>query len=405
MKILLYDANLAEPAISPVGMEYQAEWLRQRGHYSDLVDDIGNVDLKDYDLIGLGVRNIENTGFRPVEFYLPEIRGTISHIKSITDAPIVIGGSAVNIMPEDIRDYVGADCAVAGKGLEATERLMEAVKGGKGLPESIIDFSDFVKGRFKRDVIEHSKYKSVGIATKFGCPERCSYCVYPHIDGHVLRQREPSEVLYEIERLKDQGIKRVFFTDANFNISPEHGTEILKEINRRGIKTRWEAFINPSRYAFTDEFFEEVVKSGKRTIAFGVDALSKNGLKYLGKGFSLEDISRATRMCKSKGISIHYSVLFGHPEETEDDIREAFNNLDKLEPKFVDVVVGIRIMPGTRFYKECLDKGIIDKKTSLIEPPLYVPVDENLTELIVREAESRPNCHLSGIESLNMYAD
>ncbi|MFH0936615.1 MAG: radical SAM protein [Candidatus Woesearchaeota archaeon] len=413
MELLFINPNLAKPTIAPVGLEYITEHLIREGHQVSLINipyniEINKEELSHYELIGIAIRNIDNTGFRPIEFYLPKIKDLVKRLKEKVNSPIVIGGSAVNLMPEEIRKFVEADYAVVGKGFKSIEELITQLKKGHVNKHIIENKTDFVKGYFKRDVISHVEYQkngtSIGVTTKFGCPFNCSYCDYPVVDGSKLRKRDPKEIKFEIESLKKQGIINIFFTDANFNIDANHGTEILNELNRKNIKINWEAFLNPHSNAFTKPFFNEIVKSGKKTVAFGVDSLSEKGLLYLNKGFTIEDIYNSTLTCQSKNIKVNYSILLGHPDETEKDILEAFKNIDKLKPSYVDVVVGIRLYPKTPIYYECLKRGIITKDQDLIKP-YYIPIKKRIESLIIKETIKRPNCHLSNQESLNMYKD
>lgn len=411
MKILLINPDLVNPPIAPVGLEYVTEHLKKKGHDVNLVDLAIEPQVEylgNFDLIGIGIRNIDNTGFSPVVFYLPEVRELIETIRNNSQAPIVIGGAAVNLMPDEIREYVGADYAVVGKGFDSIDSLVESFDKSVQIKPVIEVTGDAVVGYFQRDVLSHEPYAkegtSIGIATKFGCPFNCSYCDYPIGDGVGLRERSIDEVIYEAERLYNRGVYNMFFADANFNISAEHGTTILKELNRSKIKISWGAFLNPHPLAFTDDFFKGLLKSGKQRVSLGVDSLSARTLFNLNKPFTMQDIERATSMCQSAGVLVNYSILFGHPDEAQEDVLETFANIDRLKPDYADIVMGIRLFPKTPLYSECLRNGIIPPELSLLEP-YYITPSQKVRETILEETARRPNCHFSNPLSLKMYRD
>lgn len=409
MKVLLFDTNTIQPRIAPLGLEYLAEHLRESGHEVRIADSdpdaLDSIECSSYDLIGLGVRNIDNIGFQNIEFYLPAIRDFVTHIRHQTNAPIVIGGTAVNMMPNTIREFTGVNSAVIGKGFRSIDCLIEMLQKGTVSP-TVEDQSDYVRGYFKRNLIPHLHYEGmgsrVGIATKFGCPFNCSYCSYPLVDGHGLRERGIEEVVYEISNLRAEGVRNIFFADANFNVSARHAVDVLMAVRQKGLDINWEGFINPHPQAFTPEFFQEVVRSGKETVTLGVDTLSQRSLILLSKGFTLENIERAIGMCQMAGISVNLPILFGHPSESKKDVIETFKNIDRLRPQNVDIVIGIRLYPGTPLYYKCLSDDIIGPNQSLLEP-FYLPIQDTVREQILVEIKARPNCHLSSPESLEIY--
>jgi len=380
MNILLVDTNDIEPRIAPLGLEYLGESLTPR-HTVLITDDPTDDEIQHSDLIGISIRNIDNTGFRPAEFYLPKVAELVQKCRTKRvprrETAIIIGGSAVNLMPEEVRQFVGATYAFTG--------------------------DDKVTGYFERNLIDHSRYPGgVGVATKFGCPFECSYCDYPAVCGSKVRERSVSEVCHELGRLEEQGVKRIFFSDANFNHPAEHAIAILRTLRFRRLQIEWEGFINPHPQCLTEEFVKEAALSGKRVLALGVDSMSRGGLLHLQKSFTIEDIFSGVDLCRRHGIEVDFSLLFGHPAETEEDIRESFKNIDRMKPGFVDVVAGIRIYPKTTLYSWCLWQGLIGQRQSLLKP-YYLPIRPELARIIENETAERENCHLSSPASLEMY--
>ncbi|MBS3132274.1 radical SAM protein [Candidatus Woesearchaeota archaeon] len=407
MRILLINPNVLKPPIAPVGLEYTAEQLIKKGYTVKLIDQIEQVDLKEEviafnpQLIGLQIRNFDNTMFFNQQFYLDDIREQIAELKGISEAKIMVGGTAVNLMPEEVINYVGADIAIATKGFRAMEHLLSKLEKGEEVPKIIADLDDYVQGSFKRNLINHSIYEKkgtmIGVATKFGCPFECTYCDYPAVDGKRTKLREPSEVVDEIRNLVKKGTMNIFFVDANFNVPAWHAIKILKILNEEQLRINWDAYLNPHPRMFTDEFFQELFKSGKKYVNLGVDSLDDATLRYLQKMFTVGDVKRATELCHKNGIKVNYNLLFGSPMEKRGNILGSFRNIDMLKPDRVDVCIGLRVYKKTPLYYQLLKEGKITEKTDILKP-YYVPIPEENIALIQEEAAKRPNCFSQSIE-------
>ena len=55
-----------------------------------------------YDVIGLSVRNIDNVDMGGPRLLIDDLLPLIDTLRGLTDAPIVMGGAALSVMPEEI---------------------------------------------------------------------------------------------------------------------------------------------------------------------------------------------------------------------------------------------------------------------------------------------------------------
>src|SRR3989304_9863644 len=82
------------------------------------------------DFIGLSVRNIDNNYMQhPVEFF-KDLKPLMDTIRSKSPAPVVLGGAAVSVMPEELLRYTGANWAVLGDGEVVFSKLLSALSLG-----------------------------------------------------------------------------------------------------------------------------------------------------------------------------------------------------------------------------------------------------------------------------------
>src|SRR3972149_3632502 len=82
------------------------------------------------DLIGMSVRNLDAVGGRRVRSFLPEIRSWIGTCRQAGEAPVVLGGPAVSLLPREAFAALEPDFLLAGDAsrtfLALAERLEDA---------------------------------------------------------------------------------------------------------------------------------------------------------------------------------------------------------------------------------------------------------------------------------------
>ena len=68
------------------------------------------------ELIALSMRNLDNQDSCQPVFYFPEIKAFIDWLRAHSNSPIVVGGSAFNILPLELADYLSPDFGLVGEG-------------------------------------------------------------------------------------------------------------------------------------------------------------------------------------------------------------------------------------------------------------------------------------------------
>ncbi len=376
--------------VYPIGMAIVAASLKNHGHavaQFDLLEqerDILalNAAIQDFnpDFIGISVRNIDNVDSTSNEdgWFLKDVKELVSHIRTLSASPIVLGGSAFSLLPREILDYTGADHGIVGEGENSFPLFIAAMEENKPQPRIVLSASGLMPGNkmispdYRDNLLDFYVDKSAmaNIQTKRGCPNRCAYCSYPALEGTRFRFRDPMAVVDDIERLKkDHGISSLFFTDSLFNDSQGNYLTIAEEIIRRDLDVRWSAFFSPR--GITRDGLRIMKRSGLYAMELGTDAGCDATLAGINKGFTFSDVVKTNELCREEEIPAAHFIMFGGPEESAGTVEEGLQNIERLNGCVVFAYSGIRILPGTDLYTRAVRENILSDTDSLLKPVYY----------------------------------
>ena len=270
MKVLLISANtLTEPyPVYPLGLDYVAEAIA--GSHTVKISDLN--DLKDFDsikevirkflpdIIGISIRNIDNTDTIDPKGFIGSYKIIIDLIRNYSKSPIVLGGSGFTIFPAEVLEALQADYGIIGEGerfsllLNALEKKedVSSIPGvitRKNKAQIPIPLDKSFASRIDINNSHLQFYLKRGgmlnLQTKRGCNFKCIYCTYPHIEGSKLRLIPPKEVANTALKLQEAGAKYFFITDSAFNGDFSHSTEVAQAFIKYGVSIPWGAFFAP----------------------------------------------------------------------------------------------------------------------------------------------------------------
>ncbi len=392
--ILLVNPNQMKPPVTPVALDYLAQSLEEKGFEVEVLDlafstnaelDIRSV-LRRMDplLIGVTVRNLDDSYLASQDFCLERTRTIIDLIKSHSGAMLVLGGVGFSIAPEAVLDYCHVDYGIYGEGEQSLPMLARQIakKGdfhnvsgllfreGAGFhrnPKRSLALKDAALGR--RTAIDNLRYLReggmVGFESKRGCDQGCTYCADPIAKGKRVRLRNPSLVAEELANLYGQGVDHFHTCDSEFNLPEDHAIEICKKIVEEGLggKIRWYAYLSPK--PFSDELAHWMQKAGCVGIDFGVDHVNEAMLRTLGRSHKREDIISLGHRAKAHGFSLMFDLLLGGPGETRRTIAEAIELTRDASPDRVGISLGMRLYSGTRLFRKIQAGGLGGKNHNL----------------------------------------
>lgn len=426
MRVLLISANRERMPypVAPLGLAYVSQALKEAGHEVRVIDlcfcaDVAQELSKGVaefspEMVGISLRNLDNLTFPNPISYLGELEETVSILRRVTNAPIVIGGSGFSLAPIPIMERLGVDFGVVGEGEVAMKGLLASLARGispEGIPGVIVKG---VKGFLPprplasfhfpdRDLLAGDRYLREGgmanIQTKRGCPFACLYCTYPLLEGTGVRVRDVEEVVEELKGMQQQGVDYCYFVDDIFNYPPDYAVALLRQMIAAGVAMHWTAFVNP-RF-LTADMVSLMADAGCQGVELGVDAGSEGMLRSYRKGFSLEEIEQAACYCRDGGLPFAIYLLLGGPGEDEATLKESFSFVDRLSPTAVIFMLGIRIYPYTPLAAIAVREGVISEGDDLVEPRFYIsPLigSDRLIELVTEAAMARRGWIVPGLE-------
>jgi hypothetical protein len=234
--IIATNRNRYPAPVLPYGACMVAEASAEAGHRVSLLDLMFQADpveavaaaLRSFptDFIGLSVRNLDNNDVQaPVE-YVSQLMEICRALRSLTTAPLVLGGAALGVMPEALLRRTGAAAAVLGDGEAAFPGLLQAWNGSGGF-HGVPRLAWLDNGRFQVSAADRGQLVCSSITPRFerwldlkpyranlaaaplqskrGCPFTCIYCTYGISEGREYRLIPPKEVAAAVQRLADMG--------------------------------------------------------------------------------------------------------------------------------------------------------------------------------------------------------
>ena len=138
MRIVLVNPNPMQPPVTPVALDYIGAACDTAGIKVDLVDcsvehdwpkKLAQVLAEQPVMVGITVRNIDDSYFASRDFILPRIIPILDEIKRLTDAPICLGGVGFSIFPVETLRFCNVSYGIRGDGESAIVKLVMALEG------------------------------------------------------------------------------------------------------------------------------------------------------------------------------------------------------------------------------------------------------------------------------------
>ena len=356
--------------VEPLGLEYVAAALRQRGHEPAIVD------LRFGHRVGAWVRKtrpaIVGISCMHALEYAQVLEAARQVRRASPDTFVLVGGHAAaaysgplespdvdGICMDDGEEVVPAlaDALAAGRPASSVPALRLNTPEGwiatpplperTGLDEAPMPARDLVerdRGRYHCLL-----FKPVWLVeTARGCPFRCNFCSVWQLYGRSFRERSVGAVVDDFERTGDS----LFIADDLFWNHPERSRELAREIKRRGIRKRW--VLVQSRcdlVARHPELLEEWRPIAEDIdIFFGLESASDTGLAGLAKDATTNQSLEAARVARSMNYQVTGNFVVD-PDWNEDRFVELWDFVRNHGFERAGYTI-LTPLPGTKLFEQ-----------------------------------------------------
>ena len=429
MRILLIATNRHQRLMSrmdarplPIGMAYIAGHLDPERHTLKTLDlmfaedylaavEQAVVDFQP-DLVGLSLRNLSNHSYLDPQWALPVTKAVIDRVRELSAAPIVCGGPAFSLLPEQCYAYLEPDLGLAGDAGETFAELAGRLEIGEpgylDLPGLVYRESGQIRYNGMRcasefaqpprfDDLDMDKYQragfGIGILTKLG---DFSYPTAPGSEPppNAWRVIRPVDaVVREVREMQERyGLRKVFFIDNGFNVPLAHAKELCRALIAADLKIHWNTPFAP--YSCDAELVSLMKQAGCALVLMGnQQGDSHDGISL---GERLEPLRETCRRCEEGGLHYTISQRFGEPGETRQSVEEKLDFLRQIKPALANLRVGVSLLPGTKEAQLALTEGLIADESELIKPTFYLApaVKDWLVAYLREQAAGQPRWNL-----------
>ncbi len=404
------------PAVTKSGTLYFPIWL---AHATGVLLEAGvQAELWDAPATGIALEEVLNkvSGFAPhlviMDVVTPSVESDLKvaeAIKSRIKTRVFAVGTHPSARPEETLrstdaldglcigeyDYTVLDLAkwVAGEiRLDAIPGVAylndgEFVRTASREPIEDLDALPFVAPIYDRFLrIEdyfnpNALYPMVTVNSGRGCPNGCTFCVYPQtMHGRRYRFRSPENVVEEMEYVIRHfpNAKSIFFEDDTLPADKRRCIEFCELVKRRGIRFPWTA---NCRADVDYETLRAMRMAGCRMVCVGFESGSQALLDAIHKGTTVQMMHTFADDARRAGILVHGCFMVGLPGETREMMQKTLDLALELSPDTAQFYP-IMVYPGTELYDEYQAGGFltVDRYSDWL-------TDEGLHNCVVRTVD------------------
>jgi tRNA-2-methylthio-N6-dimethylallyladenosine synthase len=174
------------------------------------------------------------------------------------------------------------------------------------------------------------------VQISMGCNSKCAYCIVPSVRGREVSRR-PGEIVAEITRLADEGVKEITLLGQNVN---SYGRDVGSDFAE--LLRSCDAVDGIERIRFTSphpkDFRRPVIEAMAACAAvcehahLPLQSGSTRLLKLMRRTYSRERFVRLAEEMRASipDLALTTDIIVGFPGETEDDFRETMEVVEEV---------------------------------------------------------------------------
>lgn len=273
---------------------------------------------------------------------------------------VVAGGSYASLCPEKYAAL--ADTTVAGEAEYVWPAFCRDFEAGA--PRSLyretgtVALTDSPTPRF--DLLKLHLYNTASLQFSRGCPYRCDFCDIIVMFGRRPRVKSPEQIGRELDALRAQGARQVFFVDDNLIGNRAQAKALLRFLAEYQRRHRWrfgfgtEVSLNIAR---DEELLRLMREANFGWVFIGIETPDQATLKASGKTQNAgTDLLGALRTIYAHGIDVLGGFIVGF----DDDTLESFERQRRfiLDSGIQAAMVGLlTALPRTPLYARLQQEG------------------------------------------------
>ncbi len=396
----IYEQNNIEPfkprnkTFKPsIGILSLASLLERKGIevnilHQDYLEDIGEWDLS----LKEAAETSDIFGFTAMTVVYNQTLKTLKKIKQINPGLLtIIGGPHVTYLPELALED-GFDGVVRGEGEKTLSELIDTLRNGRTLSEvEGLSYRNDGRNIIKplRDRINGSEIPipayhlipegmkenmSIQLQTARGCPYSCNFCV----ENGKMTFRDFEKVLEDVETIRKYAGKTLWIADSLIGI-PEKRTKNLADILHANFP-EISFFFQTRPGIMSEDMYRHMVSNNFIGIKFGLESLSDNTLKLMGKRQTFEKYLTELRIIKDIFPIREANFILGYPGEKLSDCHETLERLDQVLGEDLIQTISCSIFtpyPGSYIFTDSSESDIVlnsnnfDNYITKGFPPIY----------------------------------
>lgn len=352
----------------PLGITILAAWLEQRGHVVRLRDD----SIDSLDDLRAQMEWAEAVGISALTANARRARELGKIARLDIGRPVILGGPHPTTNPEYFLESDAADVCVHGEGDVTLPQLLEVLdqpaKWQQVQGIAFLEAGEVVRTPprplfTEMDEVplpayhlwDMERYMAlahkpvVTLMSSRGCPYACTFCD-AEMTPRQYRAMSPERTVDLMEHiLETYRPQQLVFYDDLFTIQRKRVIAICKEILRRDLYLEWtcESRVDTMDY----EMLRWLRKAGCVKIYYGLESGSPRMLLTMKKRVTPERVKAGAKLNRQLGMYFRFFILYGFPEETEEDHHYTEHLVAGTRPDAITVSL-LQPIPGTEVYEQ-----------------------------------------------------
>ncbi len=325
-------------------------------------------------------------------------------------APIVLGGPAISLLPQDAFAALEPDFILAGDASRTFPELANRLDRGE--PWGDIPGLVYRAGTDIRlnppeawrtahvtpcyDGLDLPKYEAAG----YGVAVLTKTWPYIRTEGSVPMSAMPGPIPRPLPALLDDlqdlrtrfGIRKVFLADSGFNVPLQEAKAVCRALRDSMLGLAWATGLQPGH--MDDELAWLMRDGGCRMALLAGPGPIQEPLCDLDR--HLAELTATAGPLRAAGVPLVLTVVFGRPAETKETVERTLDMLARLDPAHVQLSAGVRILPFTPLAERAKTEGVIRRDGDCLHPVIYIEPEVKawLPRRLRAVARTRPSWHV-----------